>query len=102
NELAQLTGMPRRDPSFPFMAMNKERAGSQPGALSTLSLIAKETSTARNLKDRRSHHARHARVVAAPGTLAEQLVTVATQLVVDKIMDEADKAYKNAKQYAVD
>jgi hypothetical protein len=102
NELAQLTGMPRRDPSFPFLAMNKDGVSSQTGALSTLPLIAKETSASRGLKNRRSHHARRTRAAAAPGTLAEQLVTLATQYVVDKIMEDAEKTYKNAKQYAVD
>lgn len=101
NELAQLTGMPRRQPSFQFFAKN-ERSGLQPGALSTLPVIAKGTLRKLDLtKDRRSHHARRTRT-AAPGTLAEQLVTVATQYVVDKIMDGAATTYKNAKQYAVD
>ena len=35
-------------------------------------------------------------------TLAEQLTTIAVDYVVEKIMEEANKTYKNAKQLAVD
>jgi hypothetical protein len=35
-------------------------------------------------------------------TLAEQLTTIAVNYVVEKIMDEGSKVYKNAKQFAVD
>jgi hypothetical protein len=103
NELAQLTGMPRRDASFPFMAMNRARAGNRPGALSSPSLVA-------NLLKRRrsatSHKVRFEnaayRRAPAQGSLAELLVEQATEILVDKIMEAADEAYKNAKQYALD
>ncbi len=113
NELARLTGMPRRDASFPFVASNGASAGGGPGALASPSLAAnlsKRRRAATNPKVRfvnasyqkaRFMKAAYRRA-SAQGTEIELLVTEATQMLVDKIMEQAQQAYKNAKQYALD
>lgn len=104
NELALLTGMPVRKSSFPFLAQNAGEDGDSlkpsRGALSTLPQLASVSAKPRPAKGQRLHHTR--RAVAVPGTLAELAVTQATHMVVDKIMEEGAKAYKNAKKYAAD
>ena len=103
NELALLTGMPVRKPSFPFLAKNTGNSGASVkpsrGALSTLPQIARSTAKPRRASGLRTHHATTA---AAPGTLAELAVTQATQMVVDKVMEDAKSTYKNAKKYVSD
>lgn len=101
NELAQLTGMPRRDASFPLQASNG--AGRGPGALSSPSLLAGRSKRRRGAASHRVRFVNAAyRRAPAQGSLAELLVTEATQMIVDKIMEAASQPYKNAKQYAVD
>lgn len=104
NELALLTGMPVRQSSFPFLAQNAgEDSGSlkpSRGALSTLPQLARSTAKPRRASGLRTHHATTA--AAVPGTLAELAVTQATQMVVDKVMEDAKSTYKNAKKYVTD
>ena len=92
NELALLTGMPVREPSFPFLA--QDAGGSTRGALSTLPELARSAAKPRRVKGLKMHHA--TRAAALQGTLAELNVTMATQYVVDKLMEP----YNNAKKYA--
>jgi hypothetical protein len=111
NELALLTGMPVREPSFPFLSQNATASGdgltASRGALSTLPQLASAASPTRDAAGRKLRRADTARsygpayaAAVTPGTLAELAVTTATQHVVDKVMEEADKTYKNAKKYA--
>ena len=113
NELARLTGMPRRDASFPFVASNEVKAGGGTGALASPSLVANLSKRRRDATNQKVRFVnasyRKARFVnaayrraSAQGTEVELLVTEATQMLVDKIMEQAQQAYKNAKQYAVD
>jgi hypothetical protein len=75
NQYALLTGLPTDTPAFPF-------AMRVPGGVS------------RTAANRQSGD-------AVPHALAEQVVTVAVQMTVDKIMDAASQAYNNAKQFAM-
>ena len=97
NELAQLTGMPVRGASFPFAVSNASQSG---GALNHLALLSSDLIGVE--ESARSGGPSAGPAMTSAGTLAEQVITVATKYVVDKIMDEAEKLYKNSKKLAVD
>lgn len=80
-EVAQVVGIPRRAAPV-FVAKNKG------------SVAAKSTLAERETKDKGG--------VVAKSTLAELAVTGAVGYIVDKILDQGVKTFKNAKQYARD
>lgn len=103
NELAQLTGMPTRAPSFPMLASGTGRgAKASKGARSNRSLVAGRTKRRRGAAGREVRFMNAAyRPEPAQESLAGLNVATATQLIVDKVTDEAAKFY-NPKKVAVD
>jgi beta-lactam-binding protein with PASTA domain len=86
-EMAELVGIPRRAPAFPYRSLATVPAGdnAQRGLAAVLG----------------------ARTPPRPGrtvnsTLAELAVTEAVGFITDKIMEEGLQSFKNGKQYAVD
>lgn len=94
-ELAQLSGLGRRQPRFPAFG----KSALQPATLEGEQLAEPALS-----EEHTSPFANGAKAAQGQGplesTLAEVLVTQAVQYIVDKIMDEGSKTYKNAKEFA--
>jgi hypothetical protein len=87
-EVAELVGVPRRSPTFPYRKSAKVPGnGVAPQGLAAVL--------------RGGGAPTHGKPVAK-STLAELAVTEAVGYITDKIMEEGLKSYKNSKQFAVD
>lgn len=113
NELALLTGMPVRTPDFPFLTKGTAADGgsftASRGALSTLPEIASAAMPRRGAanwepygSDRAGGYEHSYASAVMPGTLMELGVTFVTQKVVDQVMKDVSKTYKNAKKYTTE
>ena len=87
-EMAELVGIPRRSPAFPYRKRAAARVGNDvPMGLAAVLRAQEPTRDA---------------TVLLKGTLAELAVAQAVGYITDKIMEQGVQTFKNGKQYAVD